>query len=43
MPYINIRLSTTLDNAQKNLLYRKTTMLMNTVMGKRPEVTVVHI
>ncbi|MBL4900520.1 MAG: tautomerase family protein [Colwellia sp.] len=43
MPYINIRLGTTLDNAQKNELYQKTTSLMNKVMGKRAEVTVVHI
>jgi len=43
MPYINIRLGTTLDSAQKKQLYQKTTSLMNTVMGKRPEVTVVHI
>ena len=43
MPYINIRLGATLDSAQKKELYKKTTVLMNTIMGKRPEVTVVHI
>lgn len=43
MPYINIRLGATLDSAQRNQLYQKTTFLMNTIMGKRPEVTVVHI
>jgi len=32
-----------LDSAQKKELYKKTTVLMNTIMGKRPEVTVVHI
>ena len=43
MPYINIRLGATLESAQRNQLYQKTTFLMNTIMGKRPEVTVVHI
>ena len=43
MPYINIRLSKHLDNEQRNDLYDKTTSLMNTVMRKRREVTVVHI
>jgi len=43
MPYINIRLGRNLDNEQRKLLYKKTTSLMNTVMGKRPEVAVVHI
>ena len=43
MPYINIRLGRNLDNEQRKLLYDKTTSLMNTVMGKRPEVAVVHI
>ena len=43
MPYINIRLGRNLDNEQRKLLYEKTTSLMNTVMGKRPEVAVVHI
>jgi 4-oxalocrotonate tautomerase len=32
-----------IDNEQRKLLYKKTTSLMNTVMGKQPEVTVVHI
>jgi len=43
MPYINIRLGTALENTQRKQLYEKTTSLMNTVMGKRREVTVVHI
>lgn len=43
MPYINIRLGRNLNQEQRNLLYEKTTSLMNTVMGKRPEVAVVHI
>ena len=43
MPYINIRLNTNLDNEERKRLYKKTTSLMNTVMGKRPEVAVVHI
>lgn len=43
MPYINIRIGTTLDNAQQNKLYQKTTSLIKAIMGKRPEVTVVHI
>lgn len=43
MPYINIRLGTPLDNEQKGQLYKKTTSLMNALMGKRREVTVVHI
>jgi len=43
MPYINIRLGRNLDNEQRKLLYKKTTSLMKTVMGKRPEVAVVHI
>lgn len=43
MPYINIRLGTNLDPEQRKQLYEKTTVLMNSVMGKRPEVTVVHI
>lgn len=43
MPYINIRLGRNLDNERRKLLYEKTTSLMNTVMGKRPEVAVVHI
>lgn len=43
MPYINIRLSTALDTEQQSQLYQETTSLMNKVMGKRREVTVVHI
>ncbi|MES9857850.1 MAG: tautomerase family protein [Sedimenticola sp.] len=43
MPYINIRLGATLDSAQRDQLYQKTTFFMNTIMGKRREVTVVHI
>ena len=43
MPYINIRLGGNLDNEQRKQLYERTTMLMSTVMGKRREVTVVHI
>lgn len=43
MPYINIRLANDLDNEQRKQLFKKTTTLMNTVMGKRREVTVVHI
>ncbi|MCU7861935.1 MAG: tautomerase family protein [Candidatus Thiodiazotropha sp. (ex Lucinoma kastoroae)] len=43
MPYINIRLGTALDNAQREQLYNKTTTLINTVMSKCREVTVVHI
>jgi 4-oxalocrotonate tautomerase len=43
MPYINIRLGTTLDSAQRNQLHKKTTFLMNTIMRKRREVTAVHI
>lgn len=43
MPYINIRLGRNLEEEQRRLLYKKTTSLMNTVMGKLPEVAVVHI
>ena len=43
MPYINIRLGNNLNNEQRKQLYEETTSLMNTVMGKRREVTVVHI
>ena len=43
MPYINMRLGTTLENAQRKQLQEQTTSLMHTVMGKRREVTVVHI
>ncbi|MCW8932824.1 MAG: tautomerase family protein [Gammaproteobacteria bacterium] len=43
MPYINIRLGAMLDETQKQELYKQTTSLMNTIMRKRREVTVVHI
>jgi len=43
MPYINIRTGAILNDTQKQELYDKTTLLMNTVMKKRREVTVVHI
>jgi 4-oxalocrotonate tautomerase len=43
MPYINIRLGKKLDNAQRKQLYKIATSLMNTVMKKKPEVTVVQI
>ena len=43
MPYINIRIGKKLDSKQREQLYEHTTSLMNTVMRKRPQVTVVHI
>ena len=43
MPYINIRLGTSLESIQRKRLFERTTSLMNTLMGKRREVTVVHI
>jgi 4-oxalocrotonate tautomerase len=43
MPYINIRLGANLEASQRKRLYEQTTLLMNAVMNKRPEVTVVHI
>ena len=43
MPYINICLGKNLDIEQRKQLFERTTSLMNTVMGKRREVTVVHI
>jgi 4-oxalocrotonate tautomerase len=43
MPYINIRLGKTLDNGQRKQLFKITTSLMNTVMKKNPEVTVVQV
>ncbi len=43
MPYINIRLGGKVGNDRKKKLFETTTSLMNTVMGKRREVTVVHI
>ena len=43
MPYINIRLGKDLDATQQQQLFSRTTSLMKNVMGKRAEVTVVHI
>lgn len=43
MPYINIRIGTQLSSDQREALFEQTTTLMNTVMGKRREVTVVNI
>jgi 4-oxalocrotonate tautomerase len=43
MPYINIRIGENLNSEKKDQLYQKTTCLMNEIMGKRREVTVVHI
>lgn len=43
MPYINIRLGRKIDETQRKQLFEQTTSLMKTVMGKRPEVAVVHI
>lgn len=43
MPYINIRLGCKLNEKQREDLNKKTTHYMNTIMGKRREVTVVHI
>ena len=43
MPYINIRLGKKIDNEQRTKLYEHTTALMNTVMHKKPQVTVVNI
>jgi len=43
MPYINIRIGKTLDAPQRQQLYATTTSLMKNIMGKRAEVTVVHI
>ena len=43
MPYINIRLGAKLNNTQRDQLNQQTTLFMNTIMGKRREVTVVHI
>jgi 4-oxalocrotonate tautomerase len=43
MPYINLRLGTTLDDSQRNQLAKRTASLMQSIMGKRPEVTVVHL
>ena len=43
MPYINIRLGTTLNRVKRENLHQKTTYLMSSIMGKRQEVTTVHI
>jgi 4-oxalocrotonate tautomerase len=43
MPYINISVGAVLSDLQKKELFKTTTLLMDTVMKKRPEVTVVHI
>ncbi|WP_321369083.1 tautomerase family protein [uncultured Desulfuromusa sp.] len=43
MPYINIRVGSRLNSLQKSNIQNRTTDLMNRVMGKRREVTVVHI
>lgn len=43
MPYINIRIGAALSQEQRSTLYRKTTGLMHTIMGKKRVVTVVHI
>lgn len=43
MPYINIRLGCKINDKQREQLNNKTTHFMNTIMGKRREVTVVHI
>ena len=43
MPYINIRIGKKISTEQKNQLFQQTTDLMQTVMGKNPAVTVVHI
>ena len=43
MPYINIRIGKELDPSQQQQLYTRTTSLMKSVMGKRAEVTVVHL
>lgn len=43
MPYINIRLSNHPEEVQRAQLYEHTTTLMNKLMGKKREVTVVHI
>jgi len=43
MPYINIKIGTTLSEQQKCELFHQTTDAMNTIMGKRREVTVVQI
>ena len=43
MPYINIRVGKNLDPTQQQQLFSRTTSLMKRVMGKRAEVTVVHL
>lgn len=43
MPYINIRIGSSLNNTQRESLYKQTTELMAHVMKKQPKVTVVNI
>ena len=43
MPHINIRIGTHLNPVQRRELQRRTTVLISEIMGKKPEVTVVHI
>ena len=43
MPYINIRVGDSVESGQRKRLFDSTTSLMSSLMGKRPEVTVVHI
>jgi len=43
MPYINIRVGTRLTDQQRAELAGRTTDAMNTIMGKKRVVTVVHI
>ncbi|WP_428603630.1 tautomerase family protein [Sedimenticola sp.] len=43
MPYINIRIATRLTPDQRAQLFQQTTDAMDQIMGKRRDVTVVHI
>ncbi len=43
MPYINIRIGCKINDKQRKQLNEKTTHFTNVFMGKRREVTVVHI
>ncbi len=43
MPYINLRLGGSITTEQRQKLFAETTLLMNRVMRKRKQVTVVHI
>lgn len=43
MPYINIRIGTTLNRVKRENLHQKATYLISSIMGKRQEVTTVHI